>query len=78
MGKEVKKDLIGKSILEGYDFYQKALPLDTVVDAKGKVKTKYSKDIIKGIKEHYNDFNNAALFLWEVEDYPNAVKAWEL
>ncbi len=78
MGKEVKKDLVGKSILEGYDFYQKALPLDTVVDAKGKVKTKYSKDIIKGIKEHYNDFNNAALFLWEVEDYPNAVKAWEL
>lgn len=78
MGKEVKKGLIGKAVLEGYDFYQKALPLDTVVDAKGKVKTKYSKDIIKGIKEHYNDFNNAALFLWEAEDYSNAVKAWEL
>ena len=65
-------------VLDGFDYLQKALPLDSVVDAKGKVKTKYSKDIIKGIKEHYNDFNNAALFLWEVEDYPNAVKAWEL
>ncbi|MDE5941169.1 MAG: hypothetical protein K2H14_03560 [Muribaculaceae bacterium] len=78
MGKDVKKNLIGLSILEGYDYFSKALPLDTIVDAKGKVKTKYSKDIVKNIVNHYNDFNNAALFLWETEDYPNAVKAWEL
>ena len=78
MGQDVKKELIGRSVLEGYDYLQKALPLDTVVDAKGKVKTKYSKDIIKLISSHYNDFNNAALFLWEKEDYGNAVKCWEL
>ena len=29
-------------LLEGYVYYMKALPLDTVTDAKGKVKTKYS------------------------------------
>ena len=45
---------------------------------RGKVKTKYSKDIYKQIANHYNDFNNAALFLWEAEDYPDAVKAWNL
>ena len=78
MGQDVKKELIGRSMLEGYDFFQKALPLDTVVDAKGKVKTKYSKDIVKIVANHYNDFNNAALFLWEKEDYGNAVKCWEL
>ena len=78
MGQDVKKELIGRSMLEGYDFFQKALPLDTVVDAKGKVKTKYSKDIVKIVANHYNDFNNAALLLWEKEDYGNAVKCWEL
>lgn len=78
MGKEVNKKQIGLSMLEGYDYLTKALPLDTIVDAKGKVKTKYSKDILKSIVQHYNDFNNAALFLWESEDYANAVKSWEL
>ncbi len=74
----VNKKQIGLALLEGYDFFNKALPLDTVVDAKGKVKTKYSKDIIKEVAGRYNDFNNAALFLWEAEDYADAVKAWEL
>lgn len=78
MGKDVNKKQIGTAIIEGFDYFSKALPLDTVVDAKGKVKTKYSKDIIKQVANHYNDFNNAALFLWEAEDYPGAVRAWEL
>ena len=78
MGQDVKKELIGRAMLEGYDYLTKALPLDTVVDAKGKVKTKYSKDIVKLVSSHYNDFNNAALLLWEKEDYGNAVKCWEL
>jgi len=78
MGKDVKKNLLGMSMLEGYDYFSKALPLDSVTDNKGKVKTKYSKDIIKQIANHYNDFNNAALFLWEAQAYPEAVKAWEL
>lgn len=78
MGKDVNKKQLGTSVIEGYEYLTKALPLDTVVDAKGKVKTKYSKDIYKQIANHYNDFNNAALFLWEAEDYSDAVKAWEL
>lgn len=78
MGKEVNKKQLGLAVIEGYDYFSKALPLDTVVDAKGKVKTKYSKDIVKMVKEHYNDFNNAALYLWEAEDYGDAVKSWEL
>lgn len=78
MGKDVNKKQLGTSVIEGYEYLTKALPLDTVVDAKGKVKTKYSKNIYKQIANHYNDFNNAALFLWEAEDYPDAVKAWNL
>lgn len=74
MGKDVNKKQLGTSVIEGYEYLTKALPLDTVVDAKGKVKTKYSKDIYKQIANHYNDFNNAALFLWEAEDYPMPLK----
>ncbi len=63
-------------MLEGYTFFMKALPLDTVVDAKGKVKTKYSKDIVNTIRGHHSDFNNAAIAAWELKDYPSAYKAW--
>ena len=34
-------------VLDGFEYLQKALPLDSVADAKGKIKTKYTKDIIK-------------------------------
>lgn len=78
MGKGVNKGQLGKSVIEGYEFLSKALPLDSVANDKGKVKTKYSKDIVKLVANHYNDFNNAALYLWEAEDYANAVKAWGL
>ena len=76
--KEVDKKALGHSLIDGYGYFQKALPLDTVVDAKGKTKTKYSKDMVKMIVGHYNDFSNAALYLWEVEDYAGAVEAWDL
>lgn len=78
MGQNVNKKQLGESMLQAYDFFCKALPLDSVPDAKGKVKPKYSKDIVKTIGEHYSNFNNAALFLWEAEDYADAVKAWEI
>ena len=78
MGKEVDKKALGHSLIDGYGYFQTALPLDTVTDAKGKVKTKYSKDMVKMIVGHYNDFSNAALYLWEVEDYAGAVEAWNL
>jgi len=64
-------------ILDGYTYFIKALPLDTVVDAKGKVKTKYSKEIVNTIKGHHSDFNNAAIIAWDLKDYRSAYRAWE-
>ena len=46
-------------LLEGYAYYMKALSVDTVVDAKGKVKAKNSGKIYKTIASHYNDFLQA-------------------
>ncbi|MFG6385554.1 MAG: hypothetical protein K1V80_03650 [Muribaculaceae bacterium] len=65
-------------LMQGYDFYMKALPLDTVVDAKGKVKTKYSKDIINTIAGHVSDYNDAAITYWDVKDYKGAYNAWKV
>ncbi len=66
-------DLVG-----GYDYMMKALSLDTIVDAKGKVKTKYSKEIVNTVKGHHSDYNTAALDFWNVKDFKNAYRAWDI
>lgn len=78
LGGDVDRKASGRALLDGYKFYLKALPLDTVVDAKGKVKTKYSKDIVKNILAHYNDFYNAGAFLYEANDNAGAYEAWDI
>lgn len=74
--KEVDKKKMSHALLDGINYYIAALPLDTVTDAKGKVKTKYSKDIVKAVKDNYNSINNAAIFLWEEKDFMGAYDAW--
>lgn len=69
---------MGKALLGGYDYMMQAIALDTVVDAKGKVKTKHSKDIINTVGGHFNDFTNMAVYLWNVEDYKGAYDSWQI
>lgn len=76
IGQNVDGKQAGDAIVKGYEYMMTALPLDTIVDAKGKTKTKYSKDIVKTIAGHYNDFSTAAVLCWEAKDYPGAYKAW--
>lgn len=78
IGQDVDGKQAGDAIIKGYEYMMTALPLDTIVDEKGKVKTKYSKDIVKAVTAHYNDFNTAAVLCWEAKDYPGAYKAWEI
>lgn len=70
------KATMGANLLDGYDYMIKALSLDSVPDAKGKIKTKYSKDIISTLVGHYQDYHNNAVNLWELEDYKGAYKSW--
>lgn len=66
-------------VLDGYSYLQKALPLDTVVDAKGKVKTKYSKDILKQMANNYDLTLSAGMWFYnDAHDYAKAAEAWEL
>lgn len=77
-GQAVNHGAMGHAILDSYGYLVKALSCDTVVDAKGKAKTKYSKDIVKLIQNHYNDFDRAAVILWGEQDFKGAYDAWQL
>lgn len=78
IGKEVKDGQMSHALIDSYGYLTTALKNDTVVNDKGKVKTKYSKDILKLINGHYNDFNTAAVYLWGVQDYNGAYDSWKL
>lgn len=69
---------MGKLLVDGFGYYVKALPLDTVVDAKGKVKTKYSKEIVNTLAGHANDFTGSGADLYNAKDYDAAYEAWEI
>jgi len=68
---------IGHALMDGYNFYLKALPLDSLPDAKGKIKPKYSKKIIDDIVGHVNDFDQVAVGFWQAKDYEGAYEAWD-
>lgn len=66
------------ALLDAYGYYVKALPLDKLPDAKGKVKEKYTKKIKKAIGENYHNYLNAGVFMFDNKDYPGAYEAWDL
>ncbi|MDE6109571.1 MAG: hypothetical protein K2F72_04715, partial [Muribaculaceae bacterium] len=70
--------LMGNLLIDGYGYFTKALPFDSLPNEKGKVKPKYSKEIHSTIAGHYTDYNNAAIAFWEAKDYGKAYEAWEL
>ncbi len=72
------KPVMCTNLIEGYEYLMKALPLDQLPDAKGKIKPKYTKKIIDHVTGHYNDFNSIAIDLWGLQDYANAYKAWDI
>lgn len=78
IGKEVNGPKMGHALVDSYGYLIKALPLDSLPNEKGKIKPKYSKDIIKMVNERFNDLNNAAVFLWDGQDYQGAYDAWDL
>ncbi|MCM1077237.1 MAG: hypothetical protein NC411_07755 [Bacteroides sp.] len=75
-GQDVNMVDMSNALLDGYNFGMKALAVDTVVDAKGKVKTKFSKDIASQISGHANDFLNAGSTYWDAHDYKKAYEAF--
>lgn len=69
---------MGRLLIDGYGYFVKALPLDSLPNEKGKIKPKYSKDIINAITGHYTDYVDAGANLYNSGDYSGAYDAWEI
>ncbi len=73
----VDSEQMGRELIEGYNIFMKALPLDSMPNAKGKVNPKNSKKIINTIVGHANDFFNAGgAFYNNKKYYPEAYQAF--
>lgn len=78
IGQDVNLVDMGSALLDGYEYGIKALDVDSVADAKGKIKTKFSKDIVSQIVGHFQDFMTSGSSFWDSHDYGKAYKAWTI
>lgn len=82
---------MGKALIDGYNYFMIAFPLDSVPevdkktgekkldkDGKVKVKTKYSKDMAKKLAENHNQYLTIGQTLWDVQDYAGAYEVWNI
>ena len=77
----VDKIAMAQSLIDAYNYYLKALPMDSVKTKKGKIKTTYSKEILKNIKDLYLGQHflwAASTFSKEKKHYPQAFKAFSI
>ena len=68
---------LGNELQAAYEYFMKALPLDSVPNEKGQVKPKYSKDIVNRLKGHINDYFSVGADLYNAQQYyPQAYNAF--
>ncbi len=63
-------------LVDGFNYFMKALPLDSVPNKKGKIKTKYSKDIVNLIVGHANDYFESGIAMYNSNNYADAYATW--
>lgn len=78
IGQDVNLSYMGAALIDGYDYAMKALALDSVADAKGKIKTKFSKDIVSQVVGHMQDFMTTGSSFWDSHEYAKAYNAWTI
>lgn len=68
---------MGNELVNGYNYFLKALPLDSVPNEKGQIKPKHSKDMISRINSHHNDYFNFGGEMFNNKHYyPEAYNAF--
>lgn len=68
---------MGTELLNAYDAFTKALPLDSLPNEKGQVKPKFSKDMLAKIAGHANDYFKAAVDFYNAGKlYPEAYQGF--
>lgn len=68
----------GVALCDGFDYYIKALSLDSLPDEKGKIKPKKSGEILKTLKASHPKLTNAANYLHEIGDFDNTYRAYKI
>lgn len=72
-----KGTAMADELLQGYKYFLKALPLDSLPNEKGQVKPRFSKDMMGKIGGHANDFFSAGADYFNNKDYyPQAFEAF--
>ena len=64
------------ALVNSYGYFLKAIALDTLPNAKGKVKPKYVTDIRKILKQNIDGFANAGVYYFTQKDYKKAYDVW--
>lgn len=68
---------MGQQLLNGYNQFMKAMPMDSEPNAKGEVKPRFTKDMVSKMMGHFNDYFNAGgTFYNEKKYYPEAYEAF--
>ncbi|MDE6866459.1 MAG: hypothetical protein K2J23_03605 [Muribaculaceae bacterium] len=75
--KDVNPLNMANQIVNGYQNMLEVMPRDKQPNAKGEIKPKYTKDAIKALNTHFNDYFNAGGTLYnEQQYYPGAYQAF--
>lgn len=68
---------MGNELINGYNLFMQALPLDSLPNEKGQIKPKHAKDIAGKINGHHNDFFSYGGELFNNKHYyPEAYNAF--
>lgn len=68
---------MGNQLINGYNYFLKALPLDSLPNEKGQIKPKHSKEMISKINGHHSDYYNYGGELFNKKHYyPEAYNAF--
>lgn len=68
---------MGRELINGYNYYIKGMPLDSVPNEKGQIKPKYSKDMSSRISGHHSDYFTYGGELYNNKQYyPEAYNAF--
>ncbi len=68
---------MGENLINGYNNFVKALPLDLNPNEKGKIKPRFTKEILGKIKGHANDYFKAGADFFNAQKYyPEAYESF--
>ncbi len=77
-GMAVKEAEMDLALENGYKYYRKAVALDTLPNAKGKVKPKYIKNIQKDLLANSDGYINAGVRYFNAQEYMKAYEMWNI